>query len=454
MIVAALSIQDPRERPADRQEAADEQHRRFADKGSDFLTWLNLWRYLHERQAELSSNQFRKLCRAEFLNYLRVREWQDLHGQLRSVARDLGIKLNRPEAEPDADRIHTALLAGLLSHIGLKQGDTREYLGARGTRFAIFPGSALARKPPQWVMAAELVETSRLWGREAAAIEPEWAEALAAHLVKRTYAEPHWSRSRGAVMATERVTLYGVPIVAERQVNYGSHRPRAGPRAVPPPRPGRGRLGDLARVLRPQPAAAGRGRGAGAPGPPPRHPGRRPHPVRLLRPARPRRGRLGPPLRRLVEAGPPGAARPARLRAVDADRGRRRRPRRRRLPRHLGPGRAPAAPDLPVRAGQRRRRRHRPRPPGRAQPGRPGRLRLAGPGAAPGAGHRADPLAAQGDPAQLHPRPQLGRLGAGAGSARPTGRCWRRWPASWSGPGRSRSRPAPSTWPRCPTTCA
>jgi ATP-dependent helicase HrpA len=221
VIVAALSIQDPRERPADKQEAADELHRRFADQGSDFLTWLNLWRYLHERQAELSSNQFRRRCRAEFLNYLRVREWQDLHGQLRAVARDLGIKRNPPVDEPDRDAVHTALLAGLLSHIGLRQGDTREYLGARGTHFAIFPGSALARKPPQWVMAAELVETSRLWGRVAAAIRPEWAEPLAAHLVKRTYAEPHWSRSRGAVMATERVTLYGVPIVAGRPVNYG-----------------------------------------------------------------------------------------------------------------------------------------------------------------------------------------------------------------------------------------
>ena len=221
VIVAALSIQDPRERPADKQERADELHRRFADRASDFLTWLNLWRYLHERQAELSSNQFRKLCRAELLNYLRVREWQDLHGQLRAAARDLGIKLNPPRDEPDADRIHTALLAGLLSHIGLKQGDTREYLGARGTRFAIFPGSALARKPPQWVMAAELVETSRLWAREVARIEPEWVEPLAAHLVRRTYAEPHWSRSRGAVTATERVTLYGVPIVTGRPVNYG-----------------------------------------------------------------------------------------------------------------------------------------------------------------------------------------------------------------------------------------
>ena len=150
-----------------------------------------------------------------------MREWQDLHGQLRAAARDLGIRRNRAEVEPDADRVHTALLAGLLSHIGLRQGDTREYLGARGTRFAIFPGSALARKPPQWVMAAELVETSRLWGREAARIEPEWAEELAAHLVKRTYAEPHWSRSRGAVVATERVTLYGVPIVTGRQVDYG-----------------------------------------------------------------------------------------------------------------------------------------------------------------------------------------------------------------------------------------
>ncbi|HKQ00127.1 MAG TPA: ATP-dependent RNA helicase HrpA [Actinomycetes bacterium] len=227
VIVAALSIQDPRERPADRQERADELHRRFADQRSDFLTWLNLWRYLHERQAELSSNQFRKLCRAELLNYLRVREWQDLHGQLRSVARDLGIRRNPPTDEPDADRVHTALLAGLLSHIGVKQGDTREYLGARGTRFAVFPGSALAKKPPQWVMAAELVETSRLWAREVARIEPQWAEGLAAHLVRRSYAEPHWSRSRGAVMATERVTLYGIPLVVDRQVNYASVDPEA-----------------------------------------------------------------------------------------------------------------------------------------------------------------------------------------------------------------------------------
>jgi ATP-dependent helicase HrpA len=225
VIVAALSIQDPRERPSDKQEAADEQHRRFADKGSDFLTWLNLWRHLHELQAELSSNQFRRRCRAEFLNYLRVREWQDLHGQLRAVARDLGVRLNRAEPHPDA--IHTSLLAGLLSHIGLKQGDTREFLGAGGTRFTVWPGSALARKPPQWVMAAELVETSRLWGREVARIQPEWAEELAGHLVKRTYAEPHWSRSRGAVMATERVTLFGVPIVTGRQVGYARVDPAA-----------------------------------------------------------------------------------------------------------------------------------------------------------------------------------------------------------------------------------
>jgi ATP-dependent helicase HrpA len=223
VIAAALSIQDPRERPSDRQQAADERHRRFAAKGSDFLAWLNLWQYLHERQAELSSSQFRKLCRAEFLNYLRVREWQDLHGQLRAVARDLGITRNRAPADPD--RVHTALLAGLLSHIGLRQGETRDFLGARGARFAVFPGSALAAKPPRWVMAAELVETSRLWGRVAAAIQPEWVEPLAAHLVKRAYSEPHWSRSRGAVQASERVTLYGVPIVAGRQVQYGTIDP-------------------------------------------------------------------------------------------------------------------------------------------------------------------------------------------------------------------------------------
>jgi ATP-dependent helicase HrpA len=219
VIVAALSIQDPRERPADRQQAADEKHRRFADPASDFLAFLNLWRYLRDRQQELSGSQFRRMCKAEFLHYLRVREWQDLYSQLRQLAGRLGMTVNTRPADPD--KIHISLLAGLLSHIGLLAQERREYEGARGARFAIFPGSALFKKPPRWVMSAELVETSRLWARVNARISPEWVEPLAAHLVRRTYSEPHWERAQGAVLATEKVTLYGIPIVAARKVNYG-----------------------------------------------------------------------------------------------------------------------------------------------------------------------------------------------------------------------------------------
>jgi ATP-dependent helicase HrpA len=225
VIAAALSIQDPRERPTDAQQAAAAKHGRFADKDSDFLGYLQLWRYLLQAQEELSSNQFRKLCRADFLNYLRVREWQDVYSQLRQVARTFGIRAG--SASDDHDSIHRSLLAGLLSHIGLKDPERQEYLGARGARFAISPGSALFKKPPRWVMAAELVETTRLWGRVAARIEPEWAEPLAEHLVKRSYSEPHWEQDAGAVIALEKVTLYGVPIVAARRVNYGRIDPEA-----------------------------------------------------------------------------------------------------------------------------------------------------------------------------------------------------------------------------------
>ncbi|KWX04829.1 ATP-dependent helicase [Carbonactinospora thermoautotrophica] len=224
VIAAALSIQDPRERPADNQQAAAEKHARFVDEESDFLTYLNLWEYLQKQQKTLSSSQFRRMCRAEFLNYLRVREWQDIYSQLRQVVRTLGISINSVPA--DRDRIHMSLLAGLLSHIGLKDSAKQEYQGARGARFAIAPGSALFKKSPRWVMAAELVETSRLWARIAARIEPEWVERLAQHLVKRSYSEPHWDEDRGAVMAYEKVTLYGVPIVASRRVNYGRVDPK------------------------------------------------------------------------------------------------------------------------------------------------------------------------------------------------------------------------------------
>ena len=259
IIAAALSIIDPRERPADAREAADAMHRRFAVPGSDFLAFLALWDYLRAKQAELSASAFRRMCRREYLHYLRVREWQDVYGQLRQAAADLGVVIGRDRRRPRpaepaegtepadrfpaelADRVHMSLLAGLLSHIGMQ--DTRvqstgaaqrgkrrgpaEFSGARGARFAIFPDSVLARKPPSWVVAAELVETSRLWARVAARIDPAWAEPLAEHLVRRSYSEPRWDARRGAVLATEKVSLYGLPIVPARTVNFARIDPAA-----------------------------------------------------------------------------------------------------------------------------------------------------------------------------------------------------------------------------------
>ncbi|SFC28910.1 ATP-dependent helicase HrpA [Nocardioides terrae] len=239
VIAAALSLQDPRERPGpDRpqeQAQADQLHARFKHESSDFLTWLNLWRYLKEQQRELSSSAFRRMCLREHLHYLRVREWQEFESQLRQVCKEIGIRAEQLADSPDEDGIHQALLSGLLSQIGLleerdkastgdrrgKRPGPREYLGARGARFAIFPGSVLSRKNPGFVMAGELVETGRLWARQVAVVKPEWAERLAGDLVKRSYSEPHWSRKRAAVLAHEKVTLYGVPLVADRLVSYG-----------------------------------------------------------------------------------------------------------------------------------------------------------------------------------------------------------------------------------------
>ncbi|WP_257812640.1 ATP-dependent RNA helicase HrpA [Aggregatibacter actinomycetemcomitans] len=223
IIVSALSIQDPRERPTEKQQAADEKNRRFADKKSDFLAFLNLWNYLQEQQKALSKNQFRRQCQKDFLNYLRIREWQDIYQQIRLAVREMGLPINSEKAE--YQQIHTALLSGLLSHIGLKEAEKQQYLGARNAHFAIFPSSVLFKKKPKWVMAAELVETSKLWGRMVAEIEPEWIEPLAEHLVKKSYSEPRWSKSRGAVIADEKVSLYGVPIVAARPVNYSAIDP-------------------------------------------------------------------------------------------------------------------------------------------------------------------------------------------------------------------------------------
>ena len=232
-IVAGLSIQDVRERPLEKRAQADQLHARFAEPTSDFLGLLKLWNHLEEQQRELSSSAFRRLCKSEFLNYLRIREWQDLYRQLVRAGKPLGIAPG--EAKVDQDGIHKSLLAGLLSRIGLRdervtkanpkekpregrEPKSREYLGARNQRFAIFPGSALARKGPAAVMAAELVETSRLFARTVAAIDPAWAEPLAGDLVKRSYGEPRWEKRQGSAVADEKVTLYGVPIVPKRRI--------------------------------------------------------------------------------------------------------------------------------------------------------------------------------------------------------------------------------------------
>lgn len=225
VLAAALSIQDPRERPSQetgKRERAQELHRRFEDENSDFLGYLNLWRYLQEKQQELSSSAFRRLCKQEFINYLRVREWQDLFTQLRQLAKSVGIKIAAAPIDPvaKADPVHMSLLSGLVSHIGLWDERKRDYQGARGGRFSIFPGSSLFKKKPDWVMAAELVETSRLWARTNAKFDPAWVEIVAPHLVKKSYSEPHWSSTLGSVMAYEKVTAFGLPVVPQRRIQF------------------------------------------------------------------------------------------------------------------------------------------------------------------------------------------------------------------------------------------
>ncbi|WP_084692799.1 ATP-dependent RNA helicase HrpA [Thalassomonas actiniarum] len=225
-IVSALSIQDPRERPHEKQQAADEKHARFKDKNSDFVSLLNLWQYVNEQQKALTNNQFRRLCQKEYLSYIRIREWQDINAQLRQTLKEQNIAISSVDSEDENQLalVHQALLSGLLSHIG-QQDENREFKGARGSKFFVFPGSALAKKPPKWLMASELVETSRLFARMVARIDPLWLEPLASHLVKRSYSEPHWEKKQGAVMAYEQVSLYGLIIVPKRKVNFNQIEP-------------------------------------------------------------------------------------------------------------------------------------------------------------------------------------------------------------------------------------
>ncbi len=220
IITAGMSIQDPRERPrGPEQQAALEQHNRFKDPSGDFVSYLHLWEYLSRERRERSSNQFRKMCRSEYLHYMRVREWSDVLSQLRRVARDLGLKVNHSAAE--ADQIHLSLLAGLLSQVAMKDPNGSEFRGARNAKLMIAPGSVFSRNSPKWIMAGELVETNRLWARVVARIEPEWLEKVGDHLVKRSYADPWWDAERGSAVSTETVSLYGLPLVNNRRLNWG-----------------------------------------------------------------------------------------------------------------------------------------------------------------------------------------------------------------------------------------
>ena len=228
VLAAALSIPDPRERPTGREEAARAQHARFADPHSDFVSYLNLWTYLRGQRKAMSGSAFRRMCREEFLHYLRIREWQDLAGQLRGIAAGIGLKSahDGADSEPaDPARVHAALVSGLLSHVGLRDGESRDYTGARNVKFVLAPGSALTKRPPRWIVVADLVETSRLYGRTAARIEPEAVERVAGDLVQRSYSEPHWDPRQGAVLAFERATLYGLPLAARRRVGYAGVDP-------------------------------------------------------------------------------------------------------------------------------------------------------------------------------------------------------------------------------------
>ncbi len=220
VIAAGLSIQDPRERPREAPQKAAELHRRFDEQGSDFLSYLALWRYLRQQQRELGSSAFRRMCKSEMLHHLRVREWQDLHTQLRQITRGIGLEVRPLADEVDADAVHESLMAGLLSHVGMWDDERQEYRGARETRFVLAGGTALGKRRPKWVMAAELVETNRLRARTVAAIRPDRIERVAGHLVTRSHGEPWWDQDRGESLVEERVSLYGLPIVPRRRVGY------------------------------------------------------------------------------------------------------------------------------------------------------------------------------------------------------------------------------------------
>ena len=224
IIASVLSVQDPRERPPERQQAADQAHAQWKDADSDFAALVNLWRGFETQRQELGSSALRNWCRKQFLNYLRLREWRDAHRQLSLICRDLQLQVNKEAA--DYPKFHKAVLSGLLSQIGQKTEDG-DYLGARQRRFWVHPSSGMGRKKPQWLMAAELVETTKLYARMVAKIEPDWIEPLAGHLIKKNHFEPHWEKKRGQVVAFEQITLYGMIVVGRRPVHFGPIDPVA-----------------------------------------------------------------------------------------------------------------------------------------------------------------------------------------------------------------------------------
>ncbi|MCU7858293.1 MAG: ATP-dependent RNA helicase HrpA, partial [Candidatus Thiodiazotropha sp. (ex Lucinoma kastoroae)] len=217
VIAAALSVQDPRDRPLEKQQQADEAHARYRHEQSDFLSYLSLWSEVGQQRRHLSKHKFHRWCKQQFLSWNRVQEWHDIHTQLRGQLHEMGFREN--SAEVGYEEVHRVLLSGLLSHIGLKS-KTHDYLGARNSRFFIYPGSGLFKKQPKWVMAAELVETSKLYARTVAAIQPEWIEKAAGHLLKRNYSEPHWEKKRGQVAGYEKVTLFGITLIPRRKINF------------------------------------------------------------------------------------------------------------------------------------------------------------------------------------------------------------------------------------------
>ena len=218
-IVSALTIRDPRERPHDKQQAADEKHERFNDVRSDFITIVNLWQYLEEQNETLSQSRMRKLCQKEFFSYRRWREWRDLHRQIKLALQDQGIKLNQQPA--DYDQIHQALLSGLLDHVGFRE-EKQQYLGARNRKMYIFPGSGIGSKLPKWLVAAEISETTKLYARTVASIQPQWVERIGAHLLRHHYSEPHWQKRAAKVGGFEKLTLYGLIINPRRSINYAN----------------------------------------------------------------------------------------------------------------------------------------------------------------------------------------------------------------------------------------